>query len=571
MSTIDYNVDAYTISELLSILGLDDPSDQEIMDTTNKYIQRFSNENSPNLVTFFQDMQTKLLQYMNQLNTTDNDADNDAEYAPDTEQTDNWFENQALKQDNPVQNNKITDREQKIDVYDNNHVPMDREQLGVNNNFSVPVAQDKLNPNLQNITSRFINLDSQFRQSAGGQETFSTDYTLDLSDPLTNVVTLRLYSYQIPFTWYVIDHQYGNTCFWVTNSGNTFKIFIEPGNYTPTTFCVALNTAFTNATNFLPHFLHGFTYIGSGTEPLIATYNINNGKITMNLTDWADPAGNNVFYIQQNTRFDGAIDAYFTFFDFTGQLNCLTDEISCAVQNITFNNTLGWIMGFRLPIVPVFSTPGNTGNAVLDLFGPKYFILVIDDYNQNHINNGLITITELSTKLALPSYFNTSQPYICSPDIPNISPLLSINSIGNYSMGSGFNPINIANTLLDKSDSSYGSKQTILPSAPRTLTQAQLYTINEIMKNREKNTSYRGKAPTSSDTFALIPIKRGGLNTGDLYVDFSGSLQDNKRIYFGPVDIDRMRIRLLDDRGFVVDLHGVDWCITLISENLYQY
>ena len=569
MSTINYNIDTYTITELLTILELDDPSEEKIIETTNKYIERFSTEKekNPYLVTFFQDMQTRLLQYMHQLNT----GGDDAEYEPDYEQTEEWFENQALKQDNSIQNNKITDRKQKIDIYDNNHVPMKREQLGVNNNFNVPIAQDKLNPNLENITSRFINLDSQFRQAAGGQETFSTDYTLDLSDPLTNVVTLRLYSYQIPFTWYVIDHQYGNTCFWVTNSGNTFKIFIEPGNYSPSTFCIALNSAFTNVANFSPEYSHGFTYIGSDPEHLIVTYNANNGKITLNLTDYKDPAQNPVVYIPQNTIFDGALNAYFTFFDFSGQLNCLSDEISCAVQNITFNNTLGWLMGFRLPIYPVYSTPGNTGNAVLDLFGPKYFILVIDDYNQNHINNGLITITELSTKLALPSYFNTSQPYICSPDVPNISPLLSINSIGNFSPGVGFNPINIANTLQDKLDSSYGSKQTVLPSAPRTLTQAQLYTINEIMKNREKNTSYRGKAPTSSDTFALIPIKRSGLNTGDLYVDFSGSLQDNKRIYFGPVDIDRMRIRLLDDRGFVVDLHGVDWCITLISENLYQY
>jgi hypothetical protein len=95
--------------------------------------------------------------------------------------------------------------------------------------------------------------------------------------------------------------------------------------------------------------------------------------------------------------------------------------------------------------------------------------------------------------------------------------------------------------------------------------------VNEIIKNREKNTSYKIKAPTNSDTFALIPIKKGSLNTGELYVDFSGSLQDNKRVYFGPVDIDRMRVKLLDDKGFIVDLHGVDWCITLISENLYQY
>jgi hypothetical protein len=110
-----------------------------------------------------------------------------------------------------------------------------------------------------------------------------------------------------------------------------------------------------------------------------------------------------------------------------------------------------------------------------------------------------------------------------------------------------------------------------LPSAPRTLTQAQIYTINEIIKNRSKTISYRAKAPTNSDTFALIPIKYGSLTTNEIYVDFSGSMQDNKRIYFGPVDIDRMRIRLLDDRGNIVDLHGADWCITLISENLYQY
>jgi hypothetical protein len=556
MSTVDYNIDNYTITELLTILDLDDPTQQQILDTTNKYIDRFSKEKSPNLVDFFQNIQTKLLQYINQLETSGEDA----EYKPNTEQTDKWFENQVLPQENnPVQKDKTTERKQKIDIYDNNHVPMNREQLGVNNNFSVPVVQDTLNPNLENITTRFINLDSQFRQAAGGIDTLSTDYTLDLSDPLTNVLSLRLYSVQIPFTWYVIDEQFGNTCFWITNQGNTFKIFIEPGNYNPTTFCTALNNAFTINTNF-PDYPHAFI----GGTPPIATYNSNNGKITINLSGWTDPANNLVTGIIQNSIFDAEINPYFTFFDFTGKLNCI-DDIACAVQNISFNNTLGWVMGFRLPIVPVFSNfGGNTGISILDLSGPKYFILVLDDYNQNHINNGLITITELSTKLALPSYYSTSQPYICSSNVSNISPLLSINNIGNL-------PTQDLNGIQDKLDFSYGKTQTILPSAPRTLTQAQIYTINEIMKNREKNTSYRGKAPTSSDTFALIPIKKSGLNTGDIYVDFSGSLQDNKRIYFGPVDIDRMRIKLLDDRGFTVNLHGVDWCITIISENLYQY
>jgi hypothetical protein len=127
------------------------------------------------------------------------------------------------------------------------------------------------------------------------------------------------------------------------------------------------------------------------------------------------------------------------------------------------------------------------------------------------------------------------------------------------------------NSLSDKLNYGYGNTPQVIPSAPRTLTQAQIYTINQIIKNRKMNTSFKPKAPNNSDTFSLIPIKYNGLNVGDMYVDFSGSLQDNPRIYFGPVNIDRLRVRLLDDMGRTVNLHGVDWAITLISENLYQY
>ena len=607
MSTVDYNVDNYTITELLEILGLDDPTSDEIIDTTNNYITRFSesNENRPELESFFQDIQTKLLDYMNQLETSGNDA----EYVPNEEQTKKWIDYQALPQDNnPVQKDKTTDRIQKIDVYDNNHVPMNREQLGVNNNFQVPVSQDTLNPNLQNITTRFINLDSQFRQSSGGSETSSTNYTMDLSDPLTDVLSLSLYAIQIPYTWYAIDYIYGNTCFWVTNTGKTFKIFIEPGNYTPTEFTTALNNAFTNIIYFQPPYTNtadqtpgptytqAFTYVGGLVPtPPIVTYNPNNGKLTIYLDGWEDPAGNPIVSIIQYTGiFNSETDAYFTFFDITGVKSCYESGTnscgSSSSQGQTFSGTLGWLMGFRLPIQPIFSSilttippiiissGGNTPQAVLNVYRTKYFILVLDDFNQNRINNGLITITELSKTLPIPSYYNTSQPYICTPSIPNLPSILDINAVGNLSninpaqsVSLGVNPENLFNSLQDKIDFGSGNIQQILPSAPRTLTQAQIYTINEIIKNRSKTISFRAKAPTNSDTFAIIPIKYGSLSTGQIYTEVTGQFQDNKRIYFGPVDIDRLRITLLDDRGNLVDLHGGDWCVTLISENLYQY
>jgi len=604
MTSFDTNVDNYTIPELLGILDLDDPSTEQIMKTTNDYIERFSpeRENQPNLVNFFQNIQTKLLRYMQQLETTGEDV----QYNPNTKQTDMWYKYEALPQKNKVQKDKVTDRIQKIDVYDNNHVPMNREQLGVNNQFTVPVAQDTLNPNLENIISRFINIDSQFRQASGGTEAISTDYTLDLSDPLTDVLNLRLYSIQIPYTWYTIDYIYGNTCFWVTNPPNTFKIFVEPGNYTPSEFCVALQNAFTNSMYFnppytseppppyeYPSYPQGFTYTPSpGNPPNIAVYNSNNGKITIYLDGWTDPAGNLINGVSTTSEVNPEKDPYFTFFDFTGAKTCyVSGSFPCgnSAKGQTFNNTLGWIMGFRIPLQPIYTASygtspnyvysgGNTPISVLNLFGPKYFVLVIDDFNQNRINNGLITITELSKKLPLPSYFNPSQPYVCTPIGITPPELLNLNAISTYANNNGqtaaslgVNPANFFNSLQDKIDVNGGGYPQVLPSAPRTLTQAQIYSINEIIKNRSKTISYRSKAPTNSDTFALIPIKYSGMSTGDYYVDFSGSLQDNKRIYFGPVDIDRLRIRLYDDKGNIVDLHGGDWCITLISENLYQY
>jgi hypothetical protein len=274
---MDTNVNNYTIPELLTIIGLEDESSitsTDILSKTNEYIYRFKNEYNNKLSHFFQDVQTKLLQYENQLQQKNNPPI----YSPNTKQTNEWYKYEALPQDNEVQQDKITDRFQKIQVYDNQHVPMKREQLGVNNIIDTKVAQDILNPNLENITTRFINLDSQFRQYSGGIESISTDYTLDLSDLLKDVLSLRLYSYQIPYNWYAIDSNYGNTCFWITdiNLNLNVPVYLSEGNYTSSQFVTELNSAFVSA---------GFTFTEttdiSANSPVV--YNTYNGKITIYL------------------------------------------------------------------------------------------------------------------------------------------------------------------------------------------------------------------------------------------------------------------------------------------------
>ena len=108
-------------------------------------------------------------------------------------------------------------------------------------------------------------------------------------------------------------------------------------------------------------------------------------------------------------------------------------------------------------------------------------------------------------------------------------------------------------------------------SFPRTLTQAQLYSTNEILANRKVALNNRTIGPTNSDIFALIPLSGITNLRPDPYVVFGPPLQDSTRTYFGPVNIDRMRVRLLDDKGNLVNLNDNDWSFSLSVEQLYQY
>jgi hypothetical protein len=428
---------------------------------------------------------------------------------------------------------------------------------------------------LKNTINRFVNLDSQFRQYTSGIDSTSTNYTLDLSDTLKNALSLRLYSYQIPFSWYAIDTAYGNTCFWIvdSSSNHAVPVSVAPGNYTQASFVSTLNSSFAKA---------GFSF--SGNNPYDLSYNTpvhfnsNSGILTLYLYPGSVDYSYNEFGKEKNISFTLTPQTTsIVFYDFTGVLQC---NVSC-VSNINhyFNNTLGWLMGYKLPYMNV-DPSGNVASSILDLNGTKYLILVIDDYNQNHVNNSLVSISQFNNTLKIPTYYSPDIPYTCMSPAQQPSILAKQGSSLNQliaqvtiqSLTEFQSPPQNGLLIAGKYQQNYTSVPIVLPSAPRTITQAQLYTINQINNNGNNITNYLSKAPTSSDILGVIPVKTStGVPTGSLLVEFSGSLQDNVRTYFGPVNIERMAVKLLDDKGNVLNLNGNDWCVTLVCECLYQY
>jgi hypothetical protein len=583
MTDVDTNIENYTLSELMAIVELDDLYHEEIIETTDYYIQKYKVKN-PKLAVFFKEIQSQLLQYADGLiqDTNNNDTDNenkitvegfgnmsnDASYPSGDKQVNEWYQNQNLTQSDQNQTDKITNRQQKIQLFGNEQVPMNREQIATTDTYTLPVKQDSLNPNLKNVIHRFVNLDSQFRQYTSGAESQSTNYTCDLSDTLKNALKLSVYSYQIPFSWYTIDTAYGNTCLWISDpsSGIIVPVSVPSGNYSQSAFINQLNISFLEAGFTFPN-RTGYPSPPYPTPALAANtpayYNPNSGIVTLFLADGSYNGIEGSFNITTETQI--------IFYDFTGVLQC---NVNCySKSNHFFNNTLGWLMGYRLPYLNV-NDNGNTAGAILDLNGPKYLILVIDDYNQNHVNNSLVSISQFSNTLKMPTYYSPDIPYTCVTPAQrgnNLTELVDgvvIQSIFDNQTPNAQNGLLIAG----KYEQDYTDTQVVLPSAPRTLTNAQLYTINSINNNNNNLTNYLSKAPTTPDILAIIPVKTStGVPTGSLLVEFSGSLQDNERTYFGPVNIDRMAVKLLDDKGNVLNLNGNDWCVTLIAECLYQY
>jgi hypothetical protein len=236
-----------------------------------------------------------------------------------------------------------------------------------------------------------------------------------------------------------------------------------------------------------------------------------------------------------------------------------------SVETVTSDTTLGWKMGFRSNIeyyltntnLSINSLDGTSyyGNnisnkytydtsGIVTLGGDtsvnvnlyNYFLIILDDYTQNHLNDGLVTTITADMDVSLPSYASRAS-YKCDP-VSNTYGVSSTTSYDNYNQ----------------------------------LTNAQIYSSNQLLNTNlnkyVKNTVSSG--PFVQDIFGIIPMKTAGLSYGQTYTEFGGTLQIQERVYFGPVNISRMTIKLMTDKGNILDLNNQNWSFSLIAEQLYN-
>lgn len=253
-------------------------------------------------------------------------------------------------------------------------------------------------------------------------------------------------------------------------------------------------------------------------------------------------------------------DYRIVFYDPYSFVKCVTGASS--VQNTSWDSTIGWILGFHTlteyPLGPSYieidendSTiqyysetqseyTYNTSTNIATLMGDtnvnvnlyNYFMIILDDYAQNHLNDGMVTITPAESNITPSSYANRST-YRCDPETGE--------------------------------QVFYGTT-----NAGNKNTAKEVYSANQKLTARKATAKIYSNGPFIQDIFALIPLNVSGLANGAVFTDTGSALNKQERWYFGPVNISRMTLKLINDRGEVVDLNGSNWSLSFQCDQLYQ-
>ena len=478
----DTNIDNYSVENILSIFNLTDPTPFNVRDVANALIAKMTSEGNPDLVVFFTQARDKVLADIEKKSTENLEVENESFESLEKIWTEGSFEDNA-------------ENHARYFIGDS-HFPVDKKMP--------PLVNSAIN-HIPVIATHIITIDSQYRSTIlpyidnSLSNSYNTNFTFNITNPINKTVSLRLYSYTIPTTWYAFSASAGNTFFMY----NGVIITIPDGNYTASTLVNQINTLAAEDT---------------ATIGLTVSYNPSNNKISFKNNDPLSGLITVTFYVQK---------------DVINYNNCGTTTLG-SFQTLGINTTLGWLMGFRTTPDPItgdmFITigPNDTIEADVqpDTYGPKYFVLSLEDYSNQRLSSGLFNITTIKNYASL-----SGQEY--------------------------FNTINVGCKLREGS-----------------LTQAQQFSINAvtnanatvIKNNLSVGFNNKLSGPNSGTAFAIIPLRDINNIRPYPYTRFGAELIPYVRRYVGPTYLQRFTVTLTDDKGVLVNLYDNDWSFSLIVE-----
>ena len=346
---INTNIEDYTMDDIFNLLGIeiDENSNyenvkNEIEKKVNNQISIFESLNNTKLVEFFKSVKGSLL--------------------------------------GDVVKENMTEAQKLLHVYEDLLKGTDEKS-----NTIIAKTHDNGNVNKNNYQTltKILSVDSALRTEL---DELSTDFSVDLTYNIHNVIDLKVNDIEFESNYYVINDSYESNYFWIKyNTGNIVSylyIYIPEANYTHTSLIMYLNNYFN--TNNIPieiniDIIYDQTLvISTGTQKTTIKF-----KDDTDLTTYygLEIKFNGVRISETDETYDYTQSYIFTKDNITG---IVSDEAAINKyfnsDTATDNSTLfGWILGYRSGSYS--DSTSYTSEAMFNIKGPRYFYLVLNDFN----------------------------------------------------------------------------------------------------------------------------------------------------------------------------------------------
>jgi len=204
---------------------------------------------------------------------------------------------------------------------------------------------------------KHLNVDTRFRENF---QQSSSNFDINLSFKLANVKKMELSSIEFPTTFYAISKVFGNNFFTiridVSGEGVKEALFELPdGNYSRTAIINALNEP-------------------SNYTPSDSIFNDINFDVDVDAE--GSGTGKMFFTIDSSSSIVNQVELLFN------------ENRSCQPDSNALIKKLGWMLGFRNGSYVSTNEDNNNfeirSESLLNITGPKYIYMAIDDHNSNN-------------------------------------------------------------------------------------------------------------------------------------------------------------------------------------------
>jgi len=349
----DYNIKNYNINELEDIFDLPNGYNIELLiNRENKLKQSIINNNEiknnkEKIIDFITEAKNLI---SHQLNLNTSEIKN--------------LQNSLQKNFNAGFNTSSTLNPSKI-ISEGSNVLIARENSHYVSTHQGSFYPGTINPLSVGILTRSLNIDTRFRDNY--YSTQSSNFHFDLPIKITKVVSMQLQALELPSTIYTVSKIFRNNFFGISvNDMDILIIIIPDGDYTSTSLQTFLNYKMSTFSDNPDPNLQLLSYI------LFTVDLIENSSIT-------DGSGSGKMIVSINQSYKEEP------FNFSLKFSIAEDGQDDKINPLPLK--FGWIMGFREGVY--INNVNYISEGLVDLTGPRYLYLVVDDYN-NSVTDGFV-------------------------------------------------------------------------------------------------------------------------------------------------------------------------------------